>query len=127
MKIIVTKIPADFVTNSLLSSFCPFLQAKTRIRFSASWWSGSKKYFCFLFIASRALLQSHTEFNRLLQGNFLKCYSCSYYSSMIITHVKSKGSKKQPFNKKGRNLLVPSLQSCQLGQDDRKNRIFSER
>ena len=28
---------------------------------------------------------------------------------------------KQPCNKKGRNLLVPSLQYCQFGQDDWKN------
>ena len=48
---------------------------KTRIRFSASWWSGNEKYFCFLFIASRALLQSYAEFNRPLQRNFLTCYS----------------------------------------------------
>ena len=41
----------------------------------------------FLFIASRALLQSHAEFNRLLQRNFLTCYSCLYYSSMHLpTH-----------------------------------------
>ena len=38
---------------------------KTRIWFSASWWSGNEKYFCFLFIASLALLQSHAEFNRI--------------------------------------------------------------
>ena len=28
--------------------------------------SGNEKYFCFLFIAIRVLLQSHAEFNRLL-------------------------------------------------------------
>ena len=33
---------------------------------TANWWSSNKKYFCFLLIASRALLQSHAEFNRLL-------------------------------------------------------------
>ena len=38
---------------------------------------------------------------------------------LIITHVKDKESKKQPFNKKVRNLLVPILQYCQFGQDDR--------
>ena len=37
---------------------------KTRIRFSASWWSGNEKYFCFFFIASCALLQSHAELNK---------------------------------------------------------------
>ena len=46
---------------------------------------------------------------------------------LIIAHVKNKELKKQPFSKKGRNLLVPSLQYCQFVQDDRKNRIFSGR
>ena len=31
-----------------------------------SWWSGNEKYFCFVFIASRVLLQSNAEFNRFL-------------------------------------------------------------
>ena len=31
--------------------FCPFVETK-RIKFSASWWPGNEKYFCFLFIAS---------------------------------------------------------------------------
>ena len=30
MKIILTIIPTDLVTNSLLSSFCPFLQTKKK-------------------------------------------------------------------------------------------------
>ena len=42
----------------------------------------------FLLLASRALLQRYTEFNRLLLNNFLTYYSCSYYSSMIsVTHI----------------------------------------
>ena len=88
MKIIVTIIPTDLVTNLLLSSFF-FLsyKPKTRTWFSASWWSGNEKYFCFLFIGSRALLQSHAEVNRLLYRNFLTCYSCSYYSSMVSTNI----------------------------------------
>ena len=44
----------------------------------------------FLFIANRSLLQSHFEFNKLLLRNFLTCYSCSYYSSMV-KHILSKG------------------------------------
>ena len=40
--------------------------------------------YCFLFIESRTLLQSHAKFKRLFWRNFLTCYSCSYYSSMII-------------------------------------------
>ena len=65
MKIIVTMIPIDLYANLLLSSFCPSYKPKTKIRFSASWWSGNEKYFCFLFIAS-PLLQSYAEFNRLI-------------------------------------------------------------
>ena len=41
--------------------------------------------FYLLFMASRALLQSYTKFNRLLQKNFLTCYSCSYYSFMVLS------------------------------------------
>ena len=86
MKIIVTIIAKYVVTNLFLSSFFISYKLKTRIWFSASWWSGNEKYFCFLFIASRALLQSHAEFNRLLERNFLTCYSCTYYSFMVVAH-----------------------------------------
>ena len=37
--------------------FAPSENPKGRIKFSASRWSGNKKYSCFLFIASRTLLQ----------------------------------------------------------------------
>ena len=63
MKMIVTIIPTDLVTNPLFA--LPY-KPKTRIGFSASWWSGSKKYFWFLFITSRAVLESNAEFKRLL-------------------------------------------------------------
>ena len=77
MKIIVTIIPTDLVTNSLLSSFCPFWQAKNKNQVFSNWWSGNEKYFCVLFKASCALLQSHAKFNTVLWRNFLTCYSCS--------------------------------------------------
>ena len=32
----------------------------------------------------QVLLQKYAEFNRLLQKDFLICYSCSYYSFMIV-------------------------------------------
>ena len=92
MKIIVTIIPTDLVNNSLLSSFCPFLQTKNKNQFFHKWWSGNEKYFYFLFIASHALLQSHAEFNRLLQMTFLACYSCSYYSSMLPMQMRCSSS-----------------------------------
>ena len=52
-------------------AFIPFLSFLTNQKQESgfqllSWWSGNEKYFCFLFIASRVLLQSHAEFNRLL-------------------------------------------------------------
>ena len=71
MKIIVNIIPAEFL---------PFLTNQKNQVFSMS---GNEKYFCILFVASLALIHSHSEFNRLLLRNFLTCYSCSYYSSMI--------------------------------------------
>ena len=64
-----------FSYNSLLSSFCIFLKTKTRIKFSVCWWSGKKKYFCFLFIVSRAILQSHAEQKMMfsIKDFFSKC------------------------------------------------------
>ena len=43
MKIIVTIIPANSVTSSLSYLSCLFIESKTRIEFSASWWSGNEK------------------------------------------------------------------------------------
>ena len=85
-KIIVIIIPTDLVTNVLLSIFVLSQKPKTRIKFSASWWPGNEKCFCSLFTASGALLQSHAEFSRLLERNFLICYSCSYYRAHDCIH-----------------------------------------
>ena len=65
--------------------FIPFLSfhRNQKQAFLASWWSGNEKYFCMLFIASRALFQRYAEFNRLLEKDFRTCYSCPYYNSMI--------------------------------------------
>ena len=51
-----------------LTLFFPFLE--TKHKFSASWWSGNKKYFCFLFIASPALLKPYQ-----IQQTFIKEFS----------------------------------------------------
>ena len=52
-------------------SFYPHsLKPNTRIKVLGSWWSGNEKYLCLLFIAILALLQGHSEFNRLLERNF---------------------------------------------------------
>ena len=66
MKIIVSVIPTVLVTNSLCPIFVLLQKPKTRIKFSASWWSDNKKQFCFLFIVSHALLQRYAEFSRFL-------------------------------------------------------------
>ena len=84
MDIILTTIQANLVTNSLLSLFCSFVETKTRIKFSPSWWSGNEKYLSILFLVSRALLQRYAKFNRLLEKDFLTRHSCSYYSSMVL-------------------------------------------
>ena len=39
MKMIVTIIPTDIVTNLLLSSFCPFLQTKKPVRIIVAWYA----------------------------------------------------------------------------------------
>ena len=49
-----------------IRNYSPFIfseKPKTRIKLSASWWSGNEEDFYFLYIASSPLLQSHTEFN----------------------------------------------------------------
>ena len=58
---------------------------------------------------------------------FLIKKACSSCCRVLLNYNACKKIQKQPFNKKGRNLLVPSIQYCQFGQDDRKNRIFSGR
>ena len=68
----VTIIPTDLVTNSLLSSFSRVLQTEKQEsdfqQVGGLFW----RNFSLLFIASRALPQSHIEFSRLL---FVKEYS----------------------------------------------------
>ena len=49
----------------LFFAFCYNPKNKDQV-FSKLVVSGNEEYFCFLFIASRALRQSHAEFNRLL-------------------------------------------------------------
>ena len=66
MKIIVIIISTDFIRNCFYPLFVLSYKPKTRIMFSASWLSVNRKYLCFLLIASRALLQSHAEFTRVL-------------------------------------------------------------
>ena len=50
---------------------------KTRIRFSTSWWSGEENYFCFLFIASRALFQSHANWAFVKEFSYMLFYDLS--------------------------------------------------
>ena len=69
MKIIVTIIPTDLVKNLLLPSFFISCKPKTRIWFSANWWSGNEKYFCFLFIAS-GMINSERMINSMMLHSF---------------------------------------------------------
>ena len=83
MKIIVTIIPANLATNSLLSLFCLFVETNNKNQIFTKLVIWQREIFYFLFIASSALLQRYAEFNRLLKKDFLTCYSCSYYNSMV--------------------------------------------
>ena len=71
MKMMLNIIPTNIVANSLLSFFFLSQKSKPVIKFSATWWSGNEKLFCFLFIANRALRQKNAEFNRLLQKDVI--------------------------------------------------------
>ena len=51
-------------------SFFSSNEPKTRTISLGSWWSGNKKYFRFLFIASHTLFERHAEFNNFLKWNF---------------------------------------------------------
>ena len=64
---------------------------KTRIRFSASWWSGNQRYFYFLFIVSRVLLQSHAKF----QQNFIKEFFYMLFLFVLYFHAISQEGKKE--------------------------------
>ena len=65
MKIIVTITPTDLVTNWLLS-FLSFLTNQKEESGFQEVGGLVTRNICFLFLPSRALLQSHVEFNRLL-------------------------------------------------------------
>ena len=87
---IVTMIPTDLVTHVLLSSFCPFLQTKKRIRFSASWWSGNEKYFCVLFFALYfKAMRNSTDFYK---GIFLHIIPVCIIVRIIVSCFKQKNS-----------------------------------
>ena len=43
IKIIVTVTPANLDTNLLLFFFCPFVELKEKVKFSAGCWSGNEK------------------------------------------------------------------------------------
>ena len=62
----VALIPTDLQQVGFDPLFVVCYQTKTKITFSASWWSGNEKYFFFLSLASHSLFQNHVEFNRLL-------------------------------------------------------------
>ena len=63
--------------------FVLFYKLKTKIRFSASWWSGNEKYFSFLFITRHGLLQSLAEFKWIYKGTLLHVISVHIIVSCI--------------------------------------------
>ena len=47
-----------------------------------------------MFVTCSLLLKKHTEFWRLLKMNFLTCYSCSYYSFLVLAKRPTPSKKK---------------------------------
>ena len=84
MKIIVAIIPTDLVTNSLLFSFCPFLQTRKKIRFSASWFSGNKNISLFFVYSELRLTSNPCRIQQTFIKDFFTCYPCWYDSSMVF-------------------------------------------
>ena len=81
MKIVVAIIPTDLVTNSLLSSFCPLLHFKNKNQVFSRLVIWKQEIFLFFVYALYfKAMQNSTDFYK---NNFLTCYSCSYYSSMM--------------------------------------------
>ena len=81
MKIIVAIIPTDLVANSLLSSFCPLLQFKNKNQVFSRLAIWKQEIFLFFVYALYfKAMPNSTDFHK---NNFLTCYSCSYYSSMM--------------------------------------------
>ena len=66
MKKIVTIIPTNLVTNSLLFLLCTFVETKNKNLIFNKLVIWEHEIFLFLFIASRILFQKYAEFNRLL-------------------------------------------------------------
>ena len=58
--------------NSYDFRFVISYETRSKINFLGGWWSSNEKYFCSLFVESRAILQRYAEFNRLLYRNIVK-------------------------------------------------------
>ena len=67
-KTIINLISTNLITKLLISLFCPLVETKIRIKFSASWWSGNENISVFLLIASRTYI--HAKLSRLLKKKF---------------------------------------------------------
>ena len=76
--------PKRLATNSLLSLFLSIHRNQKQESNFQEVGGLVTRNISLLVIASRALLRSSAEFNKLLQPDFLTCYSCSYYSSMLV-------------------------------------------
>ena len=73
----VTIIPTNLVTNSLSSLFLSFHKNKKQeSNFQQVGGLVTRNSF---FKVSCAILQRYIEFNRLINKDFVKCYSCSLF------------------------------------------------
>ena len=66
VKITVTMISTNFVTNYFVFLFIFSKKPQIKIKFLASWRSGNEKYYSFFIIPCSVLLQGFAEFIRAL-------------------------------------------------------------
>ena len=83
MKIIITIILTDLVTNSLLSSLCPFLQTKNKNQVFSKLLVRYREIFLFFVYSESRYTSKPCRIQQTFIKEFSAYYSCSYYSSMI--------------------------------------------
>ena len=91
MKIIVTTIPIDLVTNSLLSSFCPFLQTKNKNQVSSRQVGGLVTRNISVFCLQRFLFFVYSESRSAskpyrIQQTFIKEFSYLLFLFVLWFH-----------------------------------------
>ena len=75
----MNKIPTNLVTNLYLFLCFPVVKQEQESKyFERRRPGGNQNHFCFLFIASRTLLQGHVKFKTFFEGIFLHIISVTF-------------------------------------------------